>query len=103
VGDNTYSNRQKTAQNSNDHEEHGDDQSPLQKSTTMLAKYLVFIGCMSATFMFVILELYMVREIHELQEKIFTGRTLRKVLSDFIDAFLIIVLSIPEGTIKLKS
>lgn len=39
----------------------------------------------------------MVREINDLHERFFTGRTLRKILSDFIDAFLIIVLSIPEG------
>lgn len=47
--------------------------------------------------MFIVLELYMVRELQELQQRIFSRLTLLKVLSDFIAAFLIIVLSIPEG------
>lgn len=39
----------------------------------------------------------MVRELNELQQKLISRLTLMKVLSDFIAAFLIIVLSIPEG------
>lgn len=52
---------------------------------------------MSALVMFIVLELYMVRELNELQQKLISRLTLMKVLSDFIAAFLIIVLSIPEG------
>ncbi|CAD8194355.1 unnamed protein product [Paramecium octaurelia] len=100
VGKFTYSNRMK---HDNQIKEEGeeelihDERSPLAKALETLAKFLVFIGCMSALAMFIILELYMVRELQELQEKIFSQFTLKKVLSDFIDAFLIIVLSIPEG------
>ncbi|CAD8112179.1 unnamed protein product [Paramecium sonneborni] len=100
VGIFTYSNRMK---NDNQQKEEGeeelihDERSPLAKALETLAKFLVFIGCMSALAMFIILELYMVRELQELQEKVFSQFALKKVLSDFIDAFLIIVLSIPEG------
>lgn len=44
-----------------------DEQSPLSKALETLAKFLVFIGCMSALAMFIVLELYMVRELQELQ------------------------------------
>ncbi|CAD8113213.1 unnamed protein product [Paramecium primaurelia] len=100
VGSSTYSNRMK---HDNQQKEEGeeelihDERSPLAKALETLAKFLVFIGCMSALAMFIVLELYMVRELNELQEKIFSQFALKKVLSDFIDAFLIIVLSIPEG------
>jgi len=49
-----------------------DERSPLAKALETLAKFLVFIGCMSALAMFIVLELYMVRELNELQEKIFS-------------------------------
>ncbi|CAD8122769.1 unnamed protein product [Paramecium sonneborni] len=100
VGSSTYSNRMK---HDNQQKEEGeeelvhDERSPLAKALETLAKFLVFIGCMSALAMFIVLELYMVRELNELQQKIFSQFALKKVLTDFIDAFLIIVLSIPEG------
>jgi Ca2+ transporting ATPase len=39
----------------------------------------------------------MIRELKGLENQIFTQLTFEKILADFINAFLIVVLSIPEG------
>ena len=69
VGEMTFAKRMQKNDKEDDEEEEEeeiDEQSPLSKSLEMLAKYLVFVGCMCSLFMFIVLELYLIREIEEL-------------------------------------
>ncbi|KAM3130810.1 hypothetical protein pb186bvf_017105 [Paramecium bursaria] len=97
VGEETYSNRMKNLDVDEEEEMIIGSQSPLSKALETLAKFLVFIGCMAALVMFIVLEFYMVRHLEEVQQKVLSQFGLMKVLEDFISAFMIIVLSIPEG------
>ncbi|CAD8128665.1 unnamed protein product [Paramecium sonneborni] len=72
-GISTYSNRMNYI---NQQKEKGeeelihDERSAISNSLETLAKFLVFIGCTSALTIFIVLELYMDRELNELQQQI---------------------------------
>jgi len=47
--------------------------------------------------MFSILMYYSIEEAHENNEKLISGQGMKRIINEFIEAFLIIVLSVPEG------
>lgn len=74
-----------------------DESSLLANSLATLAKFLVKLGAIFAMIMFAILMFYSVMETHESGENMLSANGFRRVINDFIEAFLIIVLSVPEG------
>ncbi len=74
-----------------------DESSLLASSLEVLAKFLVKLGAIFAMAMFAVLMFYSVSEFHKNQENLASTLGMKRIISDFIEAFLIIVLSVPEG------
>ncbi len=62
-----------------------------------VAKLMVGIGVVMATVMFVSLMIYFFLSLHEVEEELFTISKLPILLDMFMESFLVIVLSVPEG------
>ena len=60
---------------------------------------MVGIGVVMATVMFVSLLVYFFMSLHEVEEELFTVSKLPIILDMFMESFLVIVLSVPEGLI----
>ena len=60
---------------------------------------MVCIGVIMATVMFVSLMVYFFLSLHEVEEELFTIAKLPILLDMFMESFLVIVLSVPEGLI----
>ena len=58
---------------------------------------MVGIGVVMATVMFISLMIYFFMSLHEVEEELFTVAKLPILLDMFMESFLVIVLSVPEG------
>ena len=62
-----------------------------------LAKLLIIIGGLLALLMFIILFIYLIIHIIEYHEDFLSEETMLILLKIFMESFLILVLSVPEG------
>ncbi len=75
------------------------EQINLSASKTIgdLAKFMIILGCILGTLMFVILTTYAAREASLKHESFWSRKSMENVLDDFIDSLLVVILSVPEG------
>ena len=69
----------------------------LGGSTEKLAKTTVTIGLFFSCCMLLVLFSYNIREMHEQGVPLFSNRGIQRLLSSFIEAFMMVVFSVPEG------
>jgi len=58
---------------------------------------MVCIGVIMATVMFISLMIYFFLSLHQVEEELFTIGKLPIIVDMFMESFLVIVLSVPEG------
>jgi P-type Ca2+ transporter type 2B len=69
----------------------------MEGSTEKLAKTMVFIGMLFFFGMVVVLFSYDLRKMGKEETKVISNKGIQTLLSSFIEAFMILVLSVPEG------
>lgn len=70
----------------------------LSGSTLKIVKTMIFIGFIISIIILIALSIYSIEDVErDDSAKIFEEKTLEKFVSNFIEAFLVLVLSVPEG------